>query len=162
MVRLPQNMVSKLAKMSKSTAQLQQCLERNPTAAEISAHTNICEKKIVEYLNIEKQTVSLDATNTETGSTLLDLVEGVDLSIESFSETESSKIQVKTVMKSLSDTARKVLSLYFGLNGEDPMKLEDIAIVFNLSKERIRQIKDNAIKKLRARGPVLSLSLIDL
>jgi RNA polymerase primary sigma factor len=162
MVRLPQNMISVLAKISKCSTKLQQFLERNPTAAEIAEHINVSENKIIEYLNDSRHTLSLDAKNIESDTSLLDIIEEVDFSMEYFSETESSKVQVKTVMKSLSYVAKNVLSLHFGLNGEDPMKLEDIAILFNLSKERIRQIKDNAIKKMRNRSCVLMSNLAEL
>jgi RNA polymerase primary sigma factor len=70
--------------------------------------------------------------------------------------------QVKVVMKSLSRKERNVLSLIFGLNGVEPVKMEDIASQYELSKERIRQIKDKALKKLKERNPVLFLRIKDL
>jgi RNA polymerase primary sigma factor len=162
-LRLPQNLVGSLSKINKSINILQQELERLPTPAEISEHIKISEDKVKEYMENAKPTVSLDAIiNEENGHTLLDTIHSDDFETDSTLMRSSLKHQVNVVMRSLSSKQRDIISLHYGLNDQDPIPLEEIALLYGLSKERIRQIKDLSLKKLKARNLVLSQRIANI
>lgn len=152
-VRLPLNQISSITKINKATLLLEQDLERNPSAEELSEFMDMDLEKIEEHLSIAKMPVSLDAvTSEEIGSTLLDTLQddnpGADhtLMLDSFNE------DIRKILMTLPLRERNIIILYFGLGNAEPIILEEIAILNGLSKERVRQLKDKALKELKRRA----------
>jgi RNA polymerase primary sigma factor len=152
-VRLPLNQISTITKINKATLELEQELERVPSSQELSVFLDVEIEKIEEYLNHAKLPVSLDAiTSDEVGSCLLDT-----LPIE-YPETDSALLEdsfnddIRKILNTLPPRERNIIILYFGLGNSEPIILEEIALMNGLSKERVRQLKDKALKELRRRS----------
>lgn len=149
-IRLPMNLINSINILNKTAATLEQQLERRPTTEEISIEMNLKSDKIDQYLDKARKCRSLDAImNDEVGSTLMDVVATSDTGLEFLNGRMIDLHEIHQLMTVLSKRERKVLFLYFGLAGTPAVPLDQIAVMYQLSKERIRQIKDRGIKKLR-------------
>jgi len=180
-IRMPQNKISVLNKINQANTELIQKLERPPTYYEISEHlleqaggdisyndegdiigelSKFSVDKVEEII-IQSQLVgSLDApvTTESDAGTLKDILPGKnEYNIEVVMKNEDLQIEVKRVMERLKYREREVLISYYGLFGEEQISLEEIGEKYDLTRERVRQIKEMAIKKLksRVRGTVL-------
>ena len=156
-IKLPVNKVAMNSRIYKSYCTLEQQLERAPSAEELSEILNIDADDVNRCLLTKTQHVSLDASNEEeeTGS-LLDILKSPD---EDKTETElyykeSLHTELKRFFRELTARQQEVLCSFFGIGLEYPMSLDDIAIKLFLTPERVRQIKDNAIEKLRSVGSI--------
>jgi len=150
LIRLPMNLINSISLVNKTAAILEQQLERRPTTEEISVAINLNDGKIAEFLENARKCRSLDeVVNEEIGCTLLDVIAVKDARLDHLTSRPFDLHEIHHLMKALSKRERKVLFLYFGLSGIQPASLEEIAVIYQLSKERIRQIKDKGIKKLR-------------
>ncbi|MCP4520458.1 MAG: sigma-70 family RNA polymerase sigma factor [Cytophagales bacterium] len=150
-VRLPLNRVGSLNKISKTFSELEQKYEREPSPEELAEVLDVTTNEVVDTLKISGRHVSMDAPFVQgEDNTLLDVLENeADIKPDSSLMTDSLKREIQRALSTLTQREADVISLYFGLNGEHPMTLEEIGERFDLTRERVRQIKEKAIRRLR-------------
>jgi RNA polymerase sigma factor (sigma-70 family) len=133
-------------------------LGRRPTLDEISDRSGLPVKKLREILASKKQLVSLDAKYEDEETDLGDFLRGVPtLEPENVTTGRMLAEEIKAMVDSLPPHERDVLNLRFGLNGDEPMTLEDTGRRLNMSHERVRQIEMRTLKKLRHNQNVLAM-----
>jgi RNA polymerase primary sigma factor len=150
-VRLPLNRVGSLNKISKTFSELEQKFEREPSPDELAEVLEVTTSEIVDTLKISGRHVSMDAPFVQgEENSLLDVLEndGEDTP-DSGLISDSLRKEVQRALSTLTPREADVVTLYFGLNGEHAMTLEEIGEKFNLTRERVRQIKEKAIRRLR-------------
>ncbi len=151
-IRLPLNKVGSLNKINKAFSFLEQQFQREPSAAELAAELEIDSKEVSSTLKVAGRHVSLSAPfqKGETSS-LLDVLQNTAYhsTDRELSYSQSLSNEVERSLSSLPNRQKEVIKLYFGIGLEQPMSLEDIGLQFSLTRERVRQIKDKAIHKLR-------------
>lgn len=150
-VRLPLNRVGSLNKISKTFSELEQKYEREPSPDELAEVLEVTTAEVVDTMKISGRHVSMDAPFVQgEENSLLDVLEN-DLEQTPDSEliNDSLRREVQRALSTLTQREADVISLYFGLNGEHSMTLEEIGEKFNLTRERVRQIKEKAIRRLR-------------
>ncbi len=150
-VRLPLNRVGSLNKISKTFSELEQRYEREPSPEELAEELDITPAEVIDTLKISGRHVSMDAPFVQgEDNTLLDVLEN-DTEDKPDSElmNDSLRREVQRALSTLTPREADVITYYFGLNGEHPMTLEEIGEKFNLTRERVRQIKEKAIRRLR-------------
>ena len=151
-VRLPLNKVGSLNKINKAFSELEQEYEREPSSDELAEMLEIPTEEVETTLGVAARHVSMDAPFVEgEDNSLLDVLEngttpGTDTALE---YKESLRKEIDRSLSTLTDRQCDVIKLYFGIGVEHPMSLEDIGEKFGLTRERVRQIKDKAINKLR-------------
>jgi len=150
-VRLPLNRVGALNKIGKAFSNLEQEFEREPSANEIAEELKMTPYEVSDTLKISGKHLSLDAPfNQGEDNRLLDVIENDHQPPpDNLLESESLRIEVRRALTTLSDREAEVIKLYFGLEREHPLTLEEIGERFNLTRERVRQIKEKAIRRLR-------------
>lgn len=150
-VRLPLNRVGALNKIGKAYSSLEQEFEREPNAEEIAQELNMDINEISDTLKVAGKAVSMDAPISQgEENRLLDVLESTEQpSPDSNLITESLKKEIQRALSTLSDREAEVIQLYFGLNRDSALTLEEIGEKFNLTRERVRQIKEKAIRRLR-------------
>ena len=149
-VRLPLNRVGALNKIGKKFSQLEQEFEREPTASELAEELGMSVSEISETIKISGRHLSVDAPFVQgEDNRLLDVLPN-DQQPPPDTELiqESLRLEVKQVLGSLSEREADVIRLYFGLDSQ-ALTLEEIGEKFNLTRERVRQIKEKAIRRLR-------------
>ncbi|NMM50450.1 sigma-70 family RNA polymerase sigma factor [Marinigracilibium pacificum] len=150
-VRLPLNRVGSLNKISKTFSELEQKYEREPSPEELAEVLEITASEVVDTMKISGRHVSMDAPFSQgEENSLLDVLENdgedkPDLELMS----DSLRREVLRALSTLTAREADVIMLYFGLNGEHALTLEEIGERFNLTRERVRQIKEKAIRRLR-------------
>ena len=150
-IRVPVHVIEQLSKLSKTTNELFQELKREPTNQEVALRMGIAEEKVKELRAIVKDPISIDQSiNDEDDATIGDLVadESNDHPIEALFKEEVTK-KVQDVLATLDTREADVLVRRYGLNNQKAQTLEEIGREYKLSKERIRQIEEKALKKLR-------------
>ncbi len=150
-VRLPLNRVGALHKIGKASSELEQEFGREPSADEIADELDMSEHEVMDTLKISSRHLSLDAPFSEgEDNSLLDVLsdEVQPLPDESLM-TNALKDDIKKALGTLSKREAEVISLYFGLDGKQALTLEEIGVRFKLTRERVRQIKEKAIRRLR-------------
>lgn len=150
-VRLPLNRVGALNKIGKAYTALKQEFEREPSAEEIAESLEMDVDEISNTLKISGKPVSMDAPfSSGEENSLLDIIENDQQpSPDNELISESLKQEIKSVLSILPEREAEVIRLYFGLDGEFALTLEEIGEKFNLTRERVRQIKEKAIRRLR-------------
>ena len=150
-VRLPLNRVGSLNKISKSFSELEQKFEREPSPEEIAEVLELTTSEVVDTLKISGRHVSVDAPFVQgEENRLLDVLENEDEeSPDTSLMNDSLRKEVQRALSTLTKREADVITLYFGLNGESALTLEEIGEKFNLTRERVRQIKEKAIRRLR-------------
>ncbi|CAE7862412.1 sigA [Symbiodinium microadriaticum] len=150
-VRIPLNKVSSLNKVSKTFSALEQRFEREPTPNEIAQELNIDLYEVQEVLKNAGRHVSVDSsTGKDEERTLLDILENeTDTPPDHELMDESLKNEVSRALATLTERESAVLQLYFGLRNSQSLTLEEIGAQFSLTRERVRQIKEKAIRRLR-------------
>lgn len=150
-VRLPLNRVGTLKKIGRALRTLEQEFEREPSANEIAEELEISPYEVFDTLKISGKHISLDAPFKQGDENkLLDVIQDDHQSSpDDLLVTESLRIGVKRALATLQDREAEIIKLYFGLERERSLNLEEIGERFNLTRERIRQIKEKAIQKLR-------------
>ena len=150
-VRLPLNRVGALNKIGRAYSNLEQEFEREPTAVELATELEMDVLDVAETLKISSRHVSMDAPFTQgEESSLLDVIENDELPTPDYTlMIESLKSEINRALSTLSERESEVIRLYFGLNKEHSLTLEEIGERFNLTRERVRQIKEKAIRRLR-------------
>ena len=152
-VRLPLNKVGSLNKINKAFSELEQEYEREPSADELAETLEIPTEEVETTLGVAARHVSMDAPFVEgEDNSLLDVLEnsstpGTDSALD---YQESLRKEIERSLSTLTERQCDVIKLYFGIGVEHPMSLEDIGEKFGLTRERVRQIKDKAINKLRS------------
>jgi RNA polymerase primary sigma factor len=151
-VRLPLNRAGTLYKIGKASRQLDQELGRTPNAMEIAKRLKISESEVKDTMHIANTHVSLDDpySSDQDDNALVDYLmdENAEMPDERAYDHALSE-DMEKALNTLSEREQTILSLYFGLNGEDPLTLEEIGKELGLTRERIRQIKEKAIQRLR-------------
>ena len=150
-VRLPLNRVGTLNKIGKAYSNLEQEFEREPNADEIARELEMDVEEIAETMKISTKHVSMDAPLAQDEENrLIDVIENDEIpNPDNDLMTESLKSEIERALKSLTEREAEVIKLYFGLNREHSYTLEEIGERFNLTRERVRQIKEKAIRRLR-------------
>ena len=150
-VRLPLNRVGSLNKISKTFSELEQKFEREPSPDELAEVLEVTTNEIVDTMKISGRHVSMDAPFVQgEENSLLDVLENdMDDKPDTGLMNDSLRREVQRALSTLTQREADVISLYFGLNGEHSMTLEEIGEKFNLTRERVRQIKEKAIRRLR-------------
>jgi RNA polymerase primary sigma factor len=150
-VRLPLNQVGSLNKVSKEASRLEQKLERRPSSDEIAESMDIPEEKIADVLRISTKHVSVDAP----------LVQGEEINLLDVYMSdgepgtdgnliyESLSTEIQRSLSTLTEKERSVINLYYGLEKNKSLSLDEIGQKFDLTRERVRQIKEKAIKRLK-------------
>lgn len=152
-VRLPLNKVGSLNKINKAFSELEQTYEREPSADELAELLEIGVEEVETTLGVAARHVSMDAPFVEgEDNSLLDVLEnnGTPGTDDSLAYSESLRREIDRSLSTLTDRQRDVIKLYFGIGVAHQMSLEDIGEKFGLTRERVRQIKDKAINKLRS------------
>lgn len=150
-VRLPLNRVGSLNKISKTYSELEQKFEREPSPEELAEVLEITPEEVSANLKVSGRHVSVDApfVNGEENS-LLDVLENdSEPNPDSTLMTDSLQREVQRALSTLTPREADVITLYFGLNGNQSMTLEEIGEKYNLTRERVRQIKEKATRRLR-------------
>jgi RNA polymerase primary sigma factor len=151
-VRLPLNKVGLTNRISKAYQQLEQEYEREPTAEEVATMLEISLDEIAATMGIGTRHISVDTPLSEgEDGTLLDTLENpnaekTDRLLEHY---ESLQTEVQRSLQALTDRQKAVVCYFFGIGVDHPLSLEDIGEKFHLTRERVRQIKDKAINKLK-------------
>jgi RNA polymerase primary sigma factor len=152
-VRLPLNKVGSLNKINKAFSALEQEFEREPSPDELATVLEINTDEVVTTLGIAARHVSVDAPFVEgEDNSLLDVIENPNTiaTDNGLEYKESLRKEIERSLSTLTERQKDVIKLYFGIGVEHPMSLEDIGEMFALTRERVRQIKDKAINKLRS------------
>ncbi|MBS1949640.1 MAG: RNA polymerase sigma factor RpoD [Cytophagales bacterium] len=150
-VRLPLNRVGSLNKISKTFSELEQKYEREPSPEELAEVLDVTTAEVVDTMKISGRHVSMDAPFVQgEENSLLDVLENdSEETPDSGLITDSLRREVQRALSTLTQREADVITLYFGLNGEHAMTLEEIGEKFSLTRERVRQIKEKAIRRLR-------------
>jgi RNA polymerase primary sigma factor len=151
-VRLPLNKVGLTNRIQKAFSTLEQQYEREPSAEELAELLDMDTEEVAATLGINARHVSMDTPISEgEDGTLLDLLENpnAEKTDGELDHRQSLKTEIDRSLKTLTDRQKEVICYFFGIGVDHPMSLEDIGERFNLTRERVRQIKDKAITKLR-------------
>lgn len=150
-VRLPLNRVGALNKIGKAYSSLEQEYEREPSAAELAKELEMDVNEVADTLKISGRHVSMDAPFAQgEDNRLLDVLQNDQHpQPDQTLMTESLKAEIERALSTLTEREAEVIKLYFGLNKEHSLTLEEIGERFNLTRERVRQIKEKAIRRLR-------------
>jgi RNA polymerase primary sigma factor len=151
-VRLPLNRAGTLYRIGKIARQLDQELGRNPEVDEIAKKLNLPQEEVRDTMQIANSHLSLDASfnNDQEENSLVDyLADDSQEAPDEMTYTNALSEDMRKALDTLTGREKKILMLYFGLEGEEPLTLEEIGQKMNLTRERIRQIKEKAILRLR-------------
>jgi len=151
-VRLPLNRVGSLSKISKAYRDLEQEYERKPTTTELAGILDMTQEDVAYAMQISGRHVSMDApfSGDDDKNSLMDVLPNDDQpSPDTILMRESLKKEVENALSTLSEKEAKVLRLYFGIDAERSATLEEIGEKFDLTRERVRQIKEKALRRLK-------------
>lgn len=150
-VRLPLNRVGSLNKISKTFSALEQKFEREPSPEELAEVLEITADEVSSTMRISGRHISMDAPFAQgEDNSLLDVLENEHQETpDSELMNDSLRREVSRTLTTLTEREAEVVSLYYGLNGASSYSLEEIGEKFDLTRERVRQIKEKAIKRLK-------------
>jgi len=152
-VRLPLNKVGLTNRIQKAFSQLEQEFEREPSAEELAELLDMDLEEVTSSLGINARHVSMDTPLSDgEDSTLLDVLENpnAEKTDGELDHKVGLNIEIERSLRQLTDRQKEVVCYFFGIGVDHPLSLEDIGDRFNLTRERVRQIKDKALTKLRA------------
>lgn len=152
-VRLPLNKVGLTNRIQKAFSQLEQEFEREPSAEELAELLDMELEEVTSSLGINARHISMDSPLSDgEESTLIDVLENpnAEKTDGELDHTVGLNIEIERSLKQLTDRQKEVVCYFFGIGVDHPLSLEDIGDRFNLTRERVRQIKDKALTKLRA------------
>jgi RNA polymerase primary sigma factor len=153
LVRLPLNKITLKNRIAKGYSVLEQRYEREPTVTEIADHLQLNQTDVENILTTSQRHYSIDAPIMENDdATLVDIMvnETATTADGLLTHNESLKKDLTSTLGMLSDRQRDIIKMYFGIGLEEAYSLEDIALSFDLSRERVRQIKDKGIEKIKS------------
>lgn len=151
-VRLPLNKVGLTNRIQKAYSQLEQEYEREPSPEELAEILELDTEEVSATLGIAARHVSMDTPLSDgEENTLMDVLENpnAERTEKNIEHNESLKTEIGRSLTALTERQKEVICFFFGIGVDHPMSLEDIGERFNLTRERVRQIKDKAITKLR-------------
>ncbi len=152
-VRLPLNKIGTINKISKAYSELEQKLERPPSAEELGEFLDVSAEEVRQSLSNSGRHISMDAPlseNDESSSSMYDVLPNTYMnSPEKELVTDSLRKDIERSLSTLTLREGEVVRLYYGLNGRYPLTLEEIGEQFDLTRERVRQIKEKAIRRLK-------------
>ena len=150
-VRLPLNQVGSLNKINKAYSRLEQQFEREPSAEELSEILELPQDKVADTMRVSGRHVSMDApfVNGEENSLLDVLVNHDSPRADNELMNESLQREIERSLSTLTERERDVVRLFFGIGINHGLTLEEIGAKFDLTRERVRQIKEKAIRRLR-------------
>ncbi|TRZ76889.1 MAG: RNA polymerase sigma factor RpoD/SigA [Bacteroidetes bacterium] len=150
-VRLPLNQVGSLGKISKATSRLEQVYERPPSLGELAKEMDLPEHKVAETMKMSTRTVSMDAPIDQDEDTkLLDVFIDVDTpDTDDGLIRESLSQEIQRSLATLTEKEREILNMFYGIGYPHNYTLEEIGSTFGLTRERVRQIKEKAIRRLK-------------
>lgn len=150
LVRLPLNQVGSVNKITRELNKFEQEHERKPSVDEIAERVDLPEDKIADAMKANSRHVSMDAPIADgEDSSMIDFLAGDSSNTDKELAIESLKAEVSRILKLLTDKEQKVLRAFFGIDGSPEMTLDEIGEKYNLTRERIRQIKEKALRRLR-------------
>jgi RNA polymerase primary sigma factor len=151
-VRLPLNKIGAINKINKTMSKLEQDLEREPSFEEISQVLDMLPQDISDTMRNHSRHMSMDAplSSNEDGGTMYDLMQNeASHNPDKFLLTESLQMEIFRSLSTLTEREADVVKLFFGLSGRHPHSLEEIGEKFQLTRERVRQIKEKAVRRLK-------------
>jgi len=150
-VRIPMNRVNGLSKIGKAYSVLEQEFEREPSTTEIAEQLDMTDNEVEDTLRISGRHFSMDSPfRDRQDNSLLDVIPNDHQPLPDFELMNGSlKVEIDRALATLTKREAQILRLYYGLGYEHPMTLEEIGERFNLTRERIRQIKEKALQRLR-------------
>lgn len=150
LVRLPLNQVGRVNKITRELNKFEQEHERKPSVDEIAERVDLPEDKIADAMKANSRHVSMDAPIADgEDSSMIDFLAGDSSNTDRELAIESLKAEVSRILKLLTDKEQKVLRAFFGIDGSPEMTLDEIGEKYNLTRERVRQIKEKALRRLR-------------
>lgn len=150
LVRLPFNQVGSVNKIARELNKFEQEHERKPSVDEIAERVDLPEDKIADAMKANSRHVSMDAPIADgEDSSMIDFLAGDSSNTDKELAIESLKAEVSRILKLLTDKEQKVLRAFFGIDGSPEMTLDEIGEKYNLTRERVRQIKEKALRRLR-------------
>ncbi len=151
LVRLPLNQVGSLSKIKKTSSRLEQLYQRQPTTKEIADELDMPEHKVMAAFRMNAKEVSIDApVGDDDEMSLIDTIIPDDITYADEKITRKyDNEEINRSMLVLNEKEREIINLYFGINTSHNYTLEEIAYRLDLTRERVRQIKDKALKKLK-------------
>ncbi len=151
-VRLPLNQVGSINKIKKTISLLEQELNRPPSEEEIAKYLETSEVKVNAAMRISSRSVSIDApiSNDDESTTMVDFITSDDaVTSDDKLLTESLNLEIQRSLGTLSEKERSVINLYYGIGMNHGLTLDEIGDKFDLTRERVRQIKEKAIRRLK-------------
>ena len=159
-VRLPANVANSMTKMKKNSEKLESALERLPTMGEIAELMEISEKDADKLIQFNARSLSTDhPLDDDEKMSMKDLLQSEDASPDLELMEDSLNKEIKTILKTIPNREAYILEKYFGINLDRPFTLEEIGDELSLTRERIRQLKERAIKRLKTAKKSKSLRL---
>lgn len=150
LVRLPLNQVGSVNKITRELNKFEQEHERKPSVNEIAERVDLPEDKIADAMKANSRHVSMDAPIADgEDSCMIDFLAGDSSNTDKELAIESLKAEVSRILKLLTDKEQKVVRAFFGIDGSPEMTLDEIGEKYNLTRERVRQIKEKALRRLR-------------
>lgn len=149
-VRIPMNKQGNLVKVNKAISKIEQEFERQPSESELAEMLEMNVNEITDTLKVSGRQVSVDAPfsqNEDNG--YLDVLKNDSPAPDDKLMSESLRVEIERALSTLSEKESEVIRLYFGLNREHCLTLEEIGEKFDLTRERVRQIKEKAIRRLK-------------
>lgn len=152
-VRLPLNKIGNISKVNRTFSKLEQLYEREPSADEVADLLQITSKEVNESLKIAGKHLSMDAplSKDEESNSMIDVMEDNEIGLNPDNDlmNESLRNEIERSLSTLSYREAEVLRLYYGINCKSPLTLEEIGEQFELTRERVRQIKEKALRRLK-------------
>ena len=150
-VRLPSNQLGALNKLKKEISRLEQELERPPSEEELAELLDIPQDKIKTILGISGRHISIDAPlAADEDVNFVDILPNEDTpSTDDALMQESLSLEIERCLSALTDVERNVIKMYYGIGIPHALSLDEIAMKFNLTRERVRQIKEKGLKRLK-------------
>jgi RNA polymerase primary sigma factor len=150
-VRLPLNKIGSINKVNNTFARLEQEFQREPTTDEIAELLDMAPREVKDALKVSSRHISMDAPlKKDEDNTLYDILLEKDTeSPDAHLLDDSLRKEIERSLSTLSPREADIIRLYYGLSGEPPYSLEEIGKLFNLTRERVRQIKEKGIKRLK-------------
>jgi RNA polymerase primary sigma factor len=161
LIRLPLNKVGSLTKINKAFAELEQRYEREPSAEELAELLDVEIEQIQSTMGVSSWHISMDAPfdDGNESNSLIDVLENNNAATADHDVNYHGSLSIECLraLNTLSERERDVVKMFFGIGFENPFSLEDIGQKFELTRERVRQIKDKAINKLKSESRCKSL-----
>jgi RNA polymerase primary sigma factor len=151
LIRLPMNKFNLSARVKTEYEQFEQTHEREPSVSELADNLHLNESDINDAMYASQQHVSMDAQFSDSEQTLCDVI--IDSNAEWADRAlhhESLKTDVQNVLKILSTRQKEIICFLYGIGTEQALSLDDLGIKYNLSRERVRQIRDKALDKIKS------------